>query len=62
MPLRSQGYCGVGKALSDSTGFGAVEEVEEVEAGTSVFLSISELDLSVHAELGQESQASSCVD
>ena len=28
----------------------------------SWFLSISESDLSVHAELGQESQASSCVE
>ena len=27
-----------------------------------MFLSISESDLSVHAELGQESQASSCVE
>ena len=36
--------------------------LSRVEAGTSVFLSISESDLSVHAELGQESQASSCVE
>ena len=36
--------------------------LSRVEAGTSWFLSISESDLSVHAELGQESQASSCVE
>ena len=49
----------LGGAAPNSTGFGAVEEgLTRVEAGTSWFLSISESDLSVHAELGQESQAS----
>ena len=33
-----------------------------VEAGTSGFLYISDLDRRVPAELGQESQASSCVE
>ena len=33
-----------------------------VEAGTSGFLSISDSDRRVHAELGQERQASSCVE
>ena len=26
MPVRTQGYCGVGRGLSDSTGCGAMEE------------------------------------
>ena len=26
VPMRSQGYCGVGSGLSDSCGFGAMEE------------------------------------
>ena len=33
-----------------------------VEAGTSGFLSISDFDRRVSAELGQENQASSCVE
>ena len=32
------------------------------EAGTSDFLSVSDSDIRVPAELGQESQASSCVE
>ena len=34
----------------------------QVEAGTSGFLSISDTDCRVSAELEEESQASSCVD
>ena len=53
----------LGGASRDSTGFGAMEEgLISTEEGTSGFLSISDSDRSVPAELGQESQASSCVE
>ena len=53
----------LGGASRDSIGFGAMEEgLIAPEAGTSGFLSTSDFDHRVSAELGQESQASSCVE
>ena len=53
----------LGGASRDSTGFGSMEEgLSRVEAGTPGFLSISDSDRRVPAGLGQESQASSCVE
>ena len=60
---RGEGCCGVGGPSRDSSGFGAIEE-GLISRGdrTSGFLSISYSHSSVPAELGQESQASSCVE
>ena len=53
----------MGGASRDSTGFGALEEgLIAPEAGTSGFLSTSDFDHRVSAELGQERQTSSCVE
>ena len=62
VPLRGEGYCGVGVASRDSTGFGQWQRAScRGEAGSSGFLSVSDSDRRVPAELGQESQASSCL-
>ena len=63
MHLRSQGDCDVGRGLSGlhwvwCNGRGR----HPVEAGTSGFLSISDSVCRIPAKLGQESQASSCVE
>ena len=53
----------LGGASRNSTGFGAMEEgLISRQEGTSGFLSISDSDRRVTAELGQESQALSCVE
>ena len=63
VPLRGEGYCGVGVASPDSTGFGQWQRAScRVEAGSSGFLSVSDSDHRDPAELIQESQASSCVE
>ena len=63
VPLRVEGYCGVGVASPDSTGFGQWQRAScRGEAGSSGFLSVSDSDRRVPAELVQESQASSCVE
>ena len=60
VPLRGKGSCGVGGASRDSAGFGAMEEASSRgEAETPDFLSVSDSDIRVPAELGQESQATS---
>ena len=62
VPLRGQGYCGVGGASQDSTGFGEMVEGLISSGGRSLrLLSISDSDRRVPEELGQESQASSCL-
>ena len=62
MPLRGQGYCGVGGASRDSTGFGETVEGLISSGGRNLrLLSISDSDRRVPAGLGQESQASSCL-
>ena len=62
VPLRGEASCGVGGASRDSAGSGATEEgLTRGEAGTSGFLSVSDSDRRVPAELGQESQASFCL-
>ena len=63
VPLRSEGFCGVGVASRDSTGFGQCPRAScRGEAGSSGFLSVSDSNRRVPAELVQESQASSCVE
>ena len=63
VPLRSEGFCGVGVASRDSTGFGQCPRAScRGEAGSSGFLSVSDSDRRLPAELVQESQASSCVE
>ena len=61
VPLRIQASCGVGQALS-----GVLVEwkwaASRLEAVNSGFLSISDFDHRAPAELGQESQALSCVE
>ena len=53
----------LGGASRDSTGFGAMEEgLVPSEAETSGFLSISDSDCRIPAELGQERQGSSCLE
>ena len=53
----------LGGASRDSSGLVQWKRASSrVEAGTSGFLSISDSDCRVPAELGQESQASSCVE
>ena len=52
MLLTDEGCCGVGRASQDSAGLGAMEEG---------LLSVSDSDRRVPAELGQESQESSCL-
>ena len=50
----------LGGASRDSSGFGAMEEgLTRGETGISGFLSVSDSDRRVPAELGQESQATS---
>ena len=62
VPLRGQGYCGVGGASRDSTGFGETVEGLISSGGRNLrLLSISDSDRRVPAGLGQESQASSCL-
>ena len=60
VPLRGEGYCGVGGApLGTPLGLAQRKRASpRGEAGTSGFLSVSDSDLRVPAELGQESQAS----
>ena len=60
MPLKTQGYCGVGRALSGlhwfwCNGIGPCSELTQEPQGSSPFLYS---DHRVPAELGQESQAS----
>ena len=53
----------LGEASQDSTGFAAMEEGLISRSGRNLrVLSISDSDRRVPAELGQESQASSCVE
>ena len=62
VPLRGQGYCVVGGASRDSTRFGEMVEGLISSGGRNLrLLSISDSDRRVPAELGQESQASSCL-
>ena len=62
VPLRGEGSCGVGGASRDSAGCGARKRASpRGEAGNSGFLSVSDSDCRSPAELGQESQASSCL-
>ena len=65
MPLRSQGHTPWiwGRASGAPVGLVPwMRASSRVEAGTSRFLSISDSDHSVRAELGKESQASSWVE
>ena len=63
MPLRSQGRCGLEGPLGTPVVLVLWKRASSrVEAGTSGFLSISDSDYRVPADLGQESQASSCVE
>ena len=60
LPLRGEGSCGVGGASRDSAGFGAMEEGLISGGGRNPRLPLcSDSDITVPAELGQESQASS---
>ena len=62
VPLRGDGYCGVGGASRTPLGLAQWKRASSRrEAGTSGFLSVSDSDRRVPAELGQESQASSCL-
>ena len=62
VPLRGEGSCRGGGASRDSAGSGATKEgLTRGEAGSPGFLSVSDSDRRVPAELGQESQASSCL-
>ena len=60
VPLRGQGYCVVGGTSRTPLGLAQWKKASSrVEAGTSGFLSISDSDRRVPAELEEESQASS---
>ena len=65
VPLRGEGCCGVGGVSQDSAGFGALEEGLISRGGRNFKLPLCfglwPSDLRVPAELGQESQASSCL-
>ena len=62
VPLRGEAYCGVGGAFGTPLGLAQWKRASSRgEAGTSDFLSVSDSDRRVPAELGQESQASSCL-
>ena len=62
MPLRCEGYFGLAGPLGTPLGLAQWNRASSRgEAGTSGFLSISEADRRVPAELGQESQAPSCL-
>ena len=62
VPLRSQGHCGLEGPLGTPLGLAQRKRASpRGEAGTSGFLSVSDSNRSVPAELGQESQASSCL-
>ena len=69
MPLRSEGHCGVGRGLSElhwvwCNGRGPHDKLRQVPQGSSPGFECagSDSDRRVPAELGQESQASSCVE
>ena len=63
VPLRGEGSCGVGRASRDSAGSGATEEGLTSRGGRNLRLPLRfGSDHRVPAELGQESQASSCVE
>ena len=63
MPLRNQGHCGLEGPLGTPVVLVLWKRASSrVEEGTSGFLSISDSDCRVPADLGQESQASSCVE
>ena len=62
VPLRGEGSCGVGGASRDSAGSGATEEGLTSRGGRNLRLPLRfRSDHRVPAELGQESQASSCL-
>ena len=68
-PLRSQGHCGVGRGLSElhwvwCNGRGPHDKLRQEPQGSSPGFECagSDSDRRVPAELGQESQASSCVE
>ena len=62
VPLIGEGSCGVGGASRDSAGLSQRKRASpRGEAGTLGFLSFSNSDHRVPAELGQESQASACL-
>ena len=62
VPLRGEGSCGVGGASRDSAGPGATEEGLTSRGGRNLRLPLRfRSDHRVPAELGQESQASSCL-
>ena len=62
VPLRGEGCCGVGGASRDPAGFGAMEEGLISSGGRNLRLPpISDSYRRVPAELGLESQASSCL-
>ena len=63
-PQGGQISFGIGKAPRDSSciAAGMNRASSQVEVGTSGFLSISDIDLRVSAELEEGSQASSCVE
>ena len=69
MPLRSQGHCGVGRGLSElhwvwCNGRGPHDKLRQEPQGSSPGFECAgfDSDRRVPAELGQESQASSCVE
>ena len=69
VPLRSQGHCGVGRGLSElhwvwCNGRGPHDKLRQEPQGSSPGFECagSDSDRRVPAELGQESQASSCVE
>ena len=57
--LRVDGYCGVGGASRDSAGFVTMVEGLISRGGRNLRLPVSDSDIRVPAELGQESQATS---
>ena len=58
VPLRGEAYCGASGNAWDSAGFAQWKrDSSRVEAGTSGFLSVSDSNRRVPAELGEESQA-----
>ena len=68
VPLRSQGHCGVGRGLSElhwvwCNGRGPHDKLRQEPQGSSPGFECagSDSDRRVPAELGQESQASSCL-
>ena len=69
VPLRRQGHCGVGRGLSElhwvwCNGRGPHDKLRQEPQGSSPGFECagSDSDRRVPAELGQESQASSCVE